>query len=155
MSVVTSNTSAPVGNALIPTNGWLTNPQDTSTAVKLRRVGSIGSMTALSAPISFTDVTTEQMGVFNPLGRANAVIQRGVILAGPFTLNFLLQGYAEREALNILRRSGQTLLVRFDWGDAYYVVLGPDLPRSILRATDRLTTPYTVVSVNCTVTDSP
>lgn len=154
MSTILSSASSPTGATLPPTQGWLTDPLDPTTAVPLRRLKSSGS-SAAPGSVSFQDTTTEEMGIFYAFGRPNAIIQRGTIQAPTFTLSFLLYGYAERDALDALRTSGHVLLFRSDMGDAFYIVLGPDLTRSILRDSARVTNPLTAISVACTVTDTP
>lgn len=139
----------------VATNFWLTDPQDPTAALALHRLGSIGVMSTLNSPISFQLTSTESLGVFYAFGRPNAIVQRGTIQAATFTLNFLLEGAGEAAMFQSLVNRQATLLVRSDMGDAWYVVLGPDVPSSILRAVDRITNPYAVISVTCTVTDRP
>lgn len=136
-------------------NFWLSDPNDPTAALALHRLGSVGVMSTLNSPISFQLTSTESLGVFYAFGRPNAIVQRGTIQAPTFTLNFLLEGAAEAGMFQSLVNRQATLLVRSDMGDAWYVVLGPDVPASTLRAVDRIVNPYTVVSVMCTVVDRP
>lgn len=156
-------TSSPASGTVTLTSSrwWLTDPLDTTTALALHRTGSVGILTSIQAPISFYRTSSEQLGVFYPFGRSTAVIQRGTKKAPVFALNCLLEGYEERATFEALVGSDAaardaTLLIRSDMGDSWYVVIGPDIPIGVIRATDRITNPLFVVSAaTCTTTDTP
>ncbi|HEX3539662.1 MAG TPA: hypothetical protein VHT75_04385 [Acidimicrobiales bacterium] len=155
VATVTS-TPATATATVTSTNWWLTDPQDPTTALALHRAGTVAaSLSTIQSPISFQKTRTESMGVFYAFGRPNAIVQRGTVQSPSFTLNALIEGAAEAATFLSLCDRQATLLLRSDMGDGWYIAIGPDLPESILRATDRIANPWALASVACTVTDRP
>jgi hypothetical protein len=139
----------------------LSDPKDSSVVIFFNRFAT-GSATGAQA--SFEIDTHEPLGTFYGWGNPNPTFQRGIARSPTLTLAAVIQGYAQMHQMqNLLGRqkmsNGQwrrhTLLLRTDMGDSWYVVVGPDVAISPLRAGDRTTNPWYVVNLNCTVTSAP
>lgn len=162
MATITSTASAPVA-VTVPTDNWvLSDPLVAGSGLLLHRSGQIATaMSTIQVPLSFTDSSKEALGVFYGWGNPNPIVQRSTIQDPTFTLTTVLIGYTEKAVFDTLTGRvpanpvQHTLLLRSDMGDAWYIVVGPDITYSLARTGDRATNPLWLVTAPCTVTSMP
>jgi hypothetical protein len=139
------------------TRNWvLSNPLNPAQFLVLSRLGGQSSgTTSLQAQTSIEIDRSRNQTVFRPFGKQTATVQYGDVYQPTMTVNFLLNGYAAERMLDEMWATTDTLLLRSDMADAWYVDAGPTRPVVILSAGDRATNPFYTCTLTCTVTDRP
>lgn len=136
------------------TQWWLIVPEQPDLSIPLTRVqdsgGSAGNLTS-----SFTVNQNVQEQVSHAFGRKTAVITHGDIQGEEFALNVLFRGEAEWAAFRAVRESLLTVLVQSDMLQQWNVDMGATRPASVVRAADRTTNPYRIVSLSCIEVQEP
>jgi hypothetical protein len=146
---------------------WVIPPSDPTAAMalyRLRATGAAGSGTSLQTPAqppSPQGLTTsiafdeqEQLGIFRGFGRKTAIVVHGDIWAPEFDLSLYFESDAEFDAFQAIRDLQDGVLLKSDMDGSYYwVTLGPDFNRGILRETGRMSNPKSGLTVHCTPTD--
>jgi hypothetical protein len=136
---------------------WLTDPLDSTVACEF---GSYSADSSISLEID----TAEEAGIFYGWQNPTAIIQRGIITYPSFTINAVINGYANwhnlRNLLGLEPKNDGTirqsiLLLRGDMGQQYYVYIGPAIQDQVMRAGDRPQNPWRWVVLPCTVTAAP
>ncbi len=89
------------------------------------------------------------------LGRPNAVIVSDVVKGEEFTLPLVFKSAAAYRQFEELRSAGNPLLFQSDFGEQWYVKIGPERRTVVKNSIVRLSTPLRLVDISAVEVDRP
>lgn len=138
--------SVPTGtvSATLPADRfWLRDPLTPARLIEVHHAGDLDH------------VSREPQEIRDTLGRAFPVAVSDVVKGETFTWPLLFTSAAGWRQFSEMRAQGRELLFTGDFGEQWYVKLGPDRRAVLKRSSDRAATPVRMVEITATQVDPP